>query len=146
MQKSNYPPRSGTQLRNAELAQIHIAKGQLGWSDEEYRDILWTVARVKSSKELDWTGRKKLLDHLKKCGWKPKPPKQAKASKPIAPGQDALVKTLWNELHAAGKVRDPSDAALASWLKRNHWPERPEWLNHRQITQAIEALKKWLNR
>lgn len=138
--------RSGTQLRNAEIAQIHIAKSQLGLDDDTYRDVLWTVARVRSAKDLDWTGRKALLDHFKAKGWKPKPPKQAKASTPVHPGQDALVKSLWNELHEVGKVRDPSDAALGAWLKRNHWPERPEWLDYKQINQAIEGLKKWLER
>lgn len=143
---NNFPKRNGTQLRNAELAQIHIAKTQLGLDDETYRDVLWTVARVRSSKDLDWTGRKQLLEHFKAKGWKPQPPKSAKAAKPVAHGQDALVKSLWNELHAEGKVRDPSDAALGSWLKRNKWPERPDWLSSAQITQAIEALKKWLAR
>jgi phage gp16-like protein len=143
---ASYPPRSGTQLRNAELAQIHIAKTQLGLDDGTYRDVLWSVARVRSSKDLDWAGRKKLLEHFRAKGWKPQPPKAAKAATPVHAGQDALVKSLWNELHTAGKVRDPSDAALGSWLKRNKWPQRPEWLNNKQITQAIEALKKWLNR
>lgn len=141
-----FAKRSGTQLRNAELAQIHIARAQLGLDDDTYRAILWTVGRVRSAKDLDWTGRKALLDHFKAKGWKPAAPKQAKAAKPVSGGQDALVKSLWNELHAAGKVRDPSDAALGSWLKRNRWPERAEWLNQKQITQAIEALKKWLDR
>lgn len=138
--------RSGTQLRNAELAQIHIARAQLGIDEDTYRAVLWTVARVRSSKDLDWTGRKKLLEHFRAKGWKPTAPKKAKAATPVSAGQDALVKSLWNELHEAGKVRDPSDAALGSWLKRNKWPERPEWLNHKQITQAIEGLKKWLDR
>lgn len=141
-----YPARSGTQLRNAELAQIHVAKKQLGLDDETYRAVLWTVGRVRSAGDLDWTGRKTLLDHFKAKGWKPAPPKKAKAEKPMKTGQDALVKTLWNALHQAGKVRDPSDAALSSWLKRNHWPERAEWLDYKQINQAIEALKKWLER
>ncbi|MDT3707446.1 MAG: regulatory protein GemA [Thiobacillus sp.] len=141
-----FPTRSGTQLRNAELAQIHIARAQLGLDEDTYRAVLWTVGRVKSAKDLDWTGRKQLLEHFKAKGWKPAPPKQAKTEKPMKPGQDALVKALWNELHKAGKVRDGSDAALGSWLKRNHWPERPEWLNYKQINQAIEGLKKWLER
>lgn len=141
-----YARRNGTQLRNAELAQIHIARAQLGIDEDTYRAILWTVARVKSAKDLDWTGRKTLLEHFKAKGWKPAAPKSAKAAKPAAPGQDGLVRALWSDLHAAGKVRDPSDAALGSWLARNKWPQRAEWLNHTQITQAIEALKKWLAR
>lgn len=138
--------RSGTQLRNAELAQIHIARQQLGLDDDTYRAILWTVARVRSAKDLDWTGRKALLEHFKAKGWKPAPPKQAKAAKPVEPDQPGLVRVLWSELHAAGLVRDPSDAALGAWLRRNRWPERPEWLDGHQVTKAIEGLKKWLNR
>lgn len=141
-----FPKRDGTQLRNAELAQIHIAKSQLGWSDEEYRDILWTVSRVRSAKDLDWSGRKKLLDHMKRCGWKPAAPRKAGTTKAVAHGQPGLVRSLWDELHAAGKVRDPSDKALGAWLKRNGWPERVEWLSGAQINRAIEALKKWLDR
>lgn len=141
-----FPKRTGTQLRNAELAQIHIARAHLGLDDDTYRAILWTVGRVKSAKDLDWTGRKALLEHFKAKGWKPAPPKRAKAAKPVSGGQDGMVRALWSDLHAAGKVRDPSDAALGSWLKRNRWPERPEWLDGRQVTQAIEALKKWLDR
>lgn len=141
-----FAKRSGTQLRNAELAQIHIAKTQLGLDDETYRAVLWTVARVQSSKDLDWTGRKKLLEHFKARGWKPAAPKKAKATKPVSEGQEGLVVALWSQLHAAGKVRDPSDAALGSWMRRNGWPERVAWLDNPQTTQAIEALKKWLKR
>lgn len=141
-----YPKRSGTQLRNAELAQIHIARTQLGLDDETYRDILWTVARVRSSKDLDWTGRKALLEHFKAKGWKPAPPKRAKATKPVSGGQEGMIRALWSDLHEAGKLRDPSDAALGAWLTRNRWPERAEWLDGHQLTKAIEALKKWLAR
>lgn len=141
-----FPKRNGTQLRNAELAQIHIARAQLGIDEDTYRAILWTVARVKSAKDLDWTGRKTLLEHFQAKGWKPAPPKSARAAKPAPKGQDGLVRALWSDLHAAGKVRDPSDAALGSWLARNKWPQRAEWLSQQQITQAIEALKKWLDR
>lgn len=138
--------KTSTQLRNAELAMIHIARKDLGLDDDTYRDVLWTVGRVRSSKDLDWTGRKKLLEHFKAKGWKPSAPRKAKATKPVAPGQPGLVRSLWDELHAAGKVRDPSDQALGAWLRRNGWPERVEWLDGKQVTSAIEALKKWLAR
>lgn len=58
--------------RTRELAQIHIAKAQLGMDDDTYRSMLWAVGRVESAANLDWAGRKKVLDHLKACGFKPK--------------------------------------------------------------------------
>lgn len=143
-----YPKRSGTQLRNAELAQIHIAKAQLGLDEDTYRAIIFTVShgRTRSASDLDWTGRKQLLEHFKSKGWKPAAPKRAKAAKPVTKGQEGMIRALWSELHAADKVRDPSDVALGSWLMRNKWPERVEWLNSWQLERAIEALKKWLAR
>ena len=51
--------RSGPAVRTRELAQIHIARQQLGMDDETYRSVLWTVARVRSAADLDWSGRKR---------------------------------------------------------------------------------------
>lgn len=59
--------------RNKELAAIHTAKRDLGMADDAYRDILWSVARVRSAADLDHAGRMAVLDHFKACGWKPKP-------------------------------------------------------------------------
>ncbi len=138
--------RSGTQLRNAELAQIHIARAQLGLDEETYRSILWTVGRVRSAKDLDWSGRKAVLDHFRVKGWKPAAPKKAKAAKPVAKGQEGLIRRLWDELHQQGKVNDPSDAALGAWLKRNKLPERIGWLKPADLNRVIESLKRWCDR
>ena len=62
-----------TDQRRRDLATIHMAKAQLGMADDAYRAILWSVARVRSSADLDQAGRSKLLDHFKACGWKPTP-------------------------------------------------------------------------
>ncbi|MCR6667570.1 MAG: regulatory protein GemA [Methyloversatilis sp.] len=48
------PSRTADQLRRAEIAQIHIAKSQLGMDDDTYRAMLWSVGRVRSSS--NWTG------------------------------------------------------------------------------------------
>lgn len=50
--------------RNSQIATIKIAVKQLGMDDGTYRDMLWTIARVRSAKDLDWAGRKKVIDHL----------------------------------------------------------------------------------
>jgi phage gp16-like protein len=55
--------------RRRELAQIHIAKKQLGMDDDTYRAMLWACARVRSSKHLDYAGRQHVLEHLRKCGF-----------------------------------------------------------------------------
>ena len=56
--------------RQTELAKIHIGKKQLGMDDDTYRDLLWTVTRVRSASNLDEFGRKKIIDYMKKSGVK----------------------------------------------------------------------------
>lgn len=55
--------------RKRELAMIHIAKLQLGMDDEAYRAMLYACGRVQSSKDLDYGGRQRVIEHLKKCGF-----------------------------------------------------------------------------
>lgn len=55
--------------RRRDLATIHIAKAELNMAEDTYRNLLWTVGRVKSSADLDHAGRRKVLDHFKACGW-----------------------------------------------------------------------------
>jgi phage gp16-like protein len=51
-------------VRVRELGRIHILKKELALDDESYRNVLWTVCRVDSSKDLDAHGRLQLIRHL----------------------------------------------------------------------------------
>lgn len=68
--------------RRSELAKIHIAAKQLGMDpgdkrqDSDYRTMLWTAARVRSSADLDEHGRLAVIEHLRKCGAKFARPKK----------------------------------------------------------------------
>ncbi len=46
------------------LAVIHIVKKELGLSDDEYRDILEQYTGVRSAKDLDDKGFRKLMHHF----------------------------------------------------------------------------------
>lgn len=133
--------RTADQIRKGELAQIHIAKTQLGLDEDTYRAMLWSFGRVKSAKDLDWRGRKAVLDHLKACGFK--------AQKKTPKGQnrhDWLIWELWKRLAAAGLVQDGSEKAMLSWVRRQTGVERLEWLSSQQSTRVVEALKAWVGR
>lgn len=128
-----------------EIQLIHIAKQQLQMDDETYRAMLWAVARVKSSTDLDFAGRKKVLDHLKGCGFKVKPssnPVRKLADDP----QSKKIRALWLELHEVGKVHNPDESALAAFVKRQTKVEALQWLSAKQASAVIEELKKWLTR
>lgn len=51
--------------RTRDLAAIHCLKRDLKLDDEQYRAVLWTVARVDSSAQLDDAGRARLISHLR---------------------------------------------------------------------------------
>lgn len=138
---NKYPARYAEQKREIQL--IKIAQKQLGMDDDTYRDMLWSVARVKSSTELDFAGRKKVLDHLQDCGFKRTRPHPRKlADDP----QSKKIRALWLELHTAGKVRNSSESALAAFVKRQTGRDALQWLTAREASNVIEELKKWLNR
>jgi phage gp16-like protein len=125
---------------------IHVAKKQLGMEDDAYRSLLWSIARVNSAGDLDWAGRKQLLEHMKKCGFKARPPKNAGARELEADAQGKMILALWLQLHEQGVARDPSDRALASWVKRQTGVDSIRWLRPDQKARVIESLKAWADR
>ncbi|MBI5626095.1 MAG: regulatory protein GemA [Nitrosomonadales bacterium] len=138
---NKYPARFAEKKRDIQI--IHIAKQQLAMDDDTYRAMLWAVARVKSSTELDFVGRRNVLDHLEACGFKrTKPHPRKLADDP----QSKKIRALWLELHAAGKVRNPSESALAAFVKRQTGRDALQWLNKQEASSVIEELKKWLAR
>ncbi len=118
-------------IRKRELAMIHVAKSQLGLDDDAYRDMLWTVARVRSAADLDWAGRKKVLDHLKAKGFK------SKTRPAPAKYKSVLVSKIRALLIAAGNKPD----AYADGMARHMFKvERFEWCDPAQLRKIIAAL------
>jgi len=68
-------------------------------------------------------------------------------SRPLADGpQDKKLRALWLDMHKQAIVKDPSEEALAKWVKREYKVEALQWLNSDQCSNAIEKLKKWQRR
>lgn len=132
--------------RKADLAKIHIARQQIGKSEDEYRDLVFGMFGKRSAADLDWRGRFKLLERLKTLGFKPRPARKAKSERLANDAQSSMVRGLWIELNRLGAVRDPSEVALGAYVKRMTRVERLEWLNGRQFETVIESLKKWRDR
>lgn len=136
-------------LRSRDLAQIHIAKQQLGLDDDTYREMLFTVTRKRSASELDAHERNQVLQHLMSRGWKPKQaPQPARAEK--APPQVRLIYALWGLLARNGAIQDRSPAALRAWIR--HWGQAtpdevgegaPEMLPAPTRHRVAEYLIQW---
>lgn len=130
----------------AQLAKIHIAKKELGISDEIYRDILHVNFHVESSSKLNRFSAEKLLTLFKTKGWKPKASKKKGHSPKLKDSQQRKVQALWITLAKAGVVRNGSDIALQKYVKRLTGLDNLQWCGDAECYQLIESLKSWAQR
>lgn len=142
----------GEGARKADLAAIHIAKAELGWDDDYYRDILFAKCGVRSSGALDHAGRKRFLAHLRACGWSggskghPGRDRPSAADRKPLTGPQRKMWSLWQQLFEAKAVDDRKMPALVAFAARQTGVQRLEWLNGAQEDLVIQSLKAWLKR
>jgi phage gp16-like protein len=130
-----------TQLQMKKAKQlIHIAKNELALDDDTYRDMFRGLELPPSTTEMSLPQLKKVLEHLKRSGFaiRSKPKDRAQADYP----QAKMLRGLWLELHELGYVKNPSEAALAAWVKRESKVDALQWLTGTQAQTVIEKLKK----
>ncbi len=132
-------------LRNRELAAIHVAKKQLALDDAAYREILLVVAGVSSAKDLDEEGRRKVLDHFRGCGFDPARGNGRRRHTSANP-MHSKIRYLWRDLHQAGAVTFATDAALDSYVRRMTGASSLRFVTREQAWTLINAMKKWLSR
>jgi phage gp16-like protein len=135
--------------RRALLAKIAIGRKALAWSDELYRDTLESRYGKRSASDLGYGQLVDLVEHLKASGFddgKGARPKRA-GTRPMAGDEvSRKIRSLWLSAWNLGIVRDPSEEALAAWVKRQTKVAALQWLAPHQAAQVIEALKGWLER
>jgi len=120
-------------LRKRELAQIHIGRAQLGMDEETYRAMLWTIARVKSSAELDAWGRGAVLKHYHALGWRSKRRRHpGKVADPIA----NLMRKIEAQLADMGLPWAYADSILL----RMHLVESIRFAKPDQLRDVVAAL------
>jgi len=132
--------------RRRELALIHAAKKDLALTDDSYRAILQRLCGVASAAELDARGRQAVLDHFRTLGWNPgrhKAPKRAGARPLDDDPTSKKLRALWIALWNLGEVRNPEEAALAAFVRRQTGVDALQFLSPDRASKAIEALKSW---
>lgn len=123
---------------------IHVARRELHMDEPTYRQVLLTSGKADSTSAMQTPALTAVLEHMKRCGFKVR----AKAGdRRQASSVDARkVRALWLFLHELGAVRDPSEAALAAYVKRIARVDDLAWARDEAITDLIETLKKWAMR
>lgn len=126
---------------------IHVGRRDLGMDDETYRLMLSGMRGLggaTSTADLSLPNLERVLEHLKKRGFRVRPNKQ---SRPLADSEQAKkIRSLWLQLHDLGEVRDPSETALAAFVKNRTKVAALQWLNVDQASRVIEHLKQWVGR
>lgn len=110
------------------LAVIHIVKKELDLSDSEYRDILEKTAGVRSAKDLDAKGFRKLMHYFVRS-------RHYRAGRDtITLRQKMFIKHLqvqagWNDEH------------LTNFLKKYYKKEMLDTFTKKEASKVIESLK-----
>ena len=127
------------------IAQIHVAKKQLGLTEAEYRGLLAAAAGKESSAAMNAAELGRVIEALVKAGFKPAF-KGAPDGKKSARPQVRLIFGLWSELARRGAVENGARPALFAFVKRMSGVDHPDWLDKAQANKIVEALKAMRDR
>ena len=125
-------------LTRKQYAVIHIAKKQLGLSDEAYRDTLRTMAGVERSRDLDQAGFELVMHGMVSLGVRSKFTKTFYGFRHgrATPRQVSLIRQLWREFTGG----EGSAGALDKWLERTFKVSALRFLTADQARKAIQGL------
>lgn len=122
---------------------IHVLRGLLRQTEDEYRDLLGAMFDGRrSSTALTPQERARFVAHLEALHRASAPqPKRP----PLTPRQRKMF-SLWQQLCDAGLARERGMQALQTWVQHQTKVESWVWLNSHQEDTVIESLKRWLKR
>lgn len=150
--------------RRAAVVKVQIARKELGLADDDYRLILERLTGRTSSADCSDAELGRVLDEFKAKGWtpslvgrgrrpsgtsRPDAPVVAARSIPNRPADHPAAKkarALWLSLWNLGEIRDPSEAALEVFARRQLKVERLQWADQGLTYKLIEALKAMAER
>lgn len=118
---------------------IHVAKAQLGLTDDDYRAILQSVAGVDSSTKLTGAGFDAVMHRFHQLGFKSTHNRRNFGTRPgmASPGQVSMISGLWAEFTGG----QGTDITLGKWLRRQFGVEALRFLPADSAHRAIGALK-----
>lgn len=123
-------------FRKSELAMIHVAKKALNLEDDAYRSIMQSVTGQTSSSKLTAAGRKALIDHFKKCGFKPVAKKAGRPKPKVGADRTRYIAKIEAQLAEAKRPWAYADAMA----KRICNVEKIDWCEPADLLKIIAAL------
>jgi phage gp16-like protein len=127
-------------IRRREMATIHVAKKELQLDEDAYRDLMLTVTGKTSSAQLDWQGRKKLLDHFKKLGFRVKGSKNDRPAPKVGGDRQAQMGKIGALLADAGRPWAYADGVAKRLFASSTKVERIEFCDGAHLAKVIAAM------
>ncbi|WP_258593402.1 regulatory protein GemA [Mesorhizobium sp. AR07] len=122
------------------LAAIHVANKHLCLDDDAARDLYERVTGKRSLRQMNDREHQRIIEEQRRQGFKPA---EKGLQGPFAKKLQALWIAAWN----LGIVRDRTDAAMLSFVKRQTSIEHTRFLlDADDAAKAIDALKAWMTR
>lgn len=128
--------------RRLMIAKIHVAKKEMGLTEDDYRAMLITATGKASSANCSLSELRAMVEAMKAKGFKPKPSSRGAADHPAA----VKARALWISLFHLGAIDNPSEEALEAFAKRQLKVARLQWANQANSYKLIEALKAMAER
>jgi len=128
--------------RNREVTLIQIARRQLKLTDPQYYGMLMDLAGVDSSRDLDAPGRARVLEHLRKLGFKDERPPASKRPRRPVPSADRLplVRRIRAQLISLDHKPDEYADGIAKQMLGDAAPKYFEWCSTRDLYRISQAL------
>lgn len=130
--------------RNRDIRLIQIARRELGLSDADYYTIIAAQGNgATSSTDLDAAGRARVLDHMRRLGWKPRATaKTTRRPRRPEPAADRLplVKRIRAQLISLDRKPDEYADGIVKQMLGAEAPEFYEWCEPRVLHKVSQAL------
>ena len=116
MPQRNSRARCPAPLADSKVRLIHVARRQLGLTDEDYRSILGLMGGVAHAADLDPRGFTAVMARFEALGFRSTSPRRPLSVRTgmATPGQVSLIRQLWAECTDG----QGTDATLGKWLER----------------------------
>jgi hypothetical protein len=127
--------------KKAKLSIIHIAKKELGLTDELYRVLLYGAASINSAKELQFEYQfESVMKAFENLGFKSARRKKNRPARSdkwrCTEAQRAKIEIMWKRC-----ARNPTEMALRVFVHRITHVDNPAWMDVKSAQKVIFALE-----
>ena len=132
-------------LTTNQIGILHVAKRQLGLSDDAYRDALRLNGGVESSTQLDLAGFKAVMTHFEACGFVSTANRRNYGKRKgmmATAAQVGFVRDLWAEWTDG----EGTEKGLAAFLQKHYGVAHVRFLDRAAVGKAITGLKRMVAR